>query len=170
MKSAALRKSSSPPLSVLPGAAPPLKRRALHAAEAMCEAYDYANPVAFSRGMEVCLPGARMIFVSGTASVGADGRSLHKGDLAAQARRAFENAGAVLAGAGAGWRDVVKATVFLRDIDRDYQEFNEVRKAFFRDVGLEAYPASTCVEARLCRPDLLVEMEMLAIVADDRGH
>jgi 2-iminobutanoate/2-iminopropanoate deaminase len=147
-----------------------VRRRALHASQAMCEAYDYDNPVAFSRGMEVCLPGARMVFVSGTASVGADGSSLYPDDLVAQTRRAFQNAGAVLAGAAANWHDVVKVTVFLRDIDRDYEAFNEVRKSFFRDMGLDVYPASTCIEARLCRSDLLVEMEMLAIVADEGGH
>jgi len=143
-----------------------LRRRALQAPEAMCEAYHYASPVAFSRGMEVRLPGARMVFVSGTASVGPDGRTLHAGDFAAQARRAYQNAAAVLASAGATWRDVVKATVFLRDIARDYAAFNAARAAYFKDAGIETYPASTCVEARLCREDLLVEMELIAMVAD----
>jgi enamine deaminase RidA (YjgF/YER057c/UK114 family) len=129
----------------------------------MCEAYHYDQPAAFSRGMTVTLPGARMVFVSGTASVGADGSSLYPGDFAAQARRAFENARSVLREAGADWHDVVKVTVLLRDIARDYQAFNEARCDYFRRIELSTYPASTCVEARLCREELLVEMEMLAI-------
>ena len=138
----------------------------IHVPEAMCEAYHYARPSAFSRAMEVVIPGARLIFVSGTASVGPNGESLHIGDFGAQARQAFENARAVLQAARADWSDVVKVTVFLKNIRADYAAFNEVRTAFFRDVGRDVYPASTCVEARLCRDELLVEMELLAVVAD----
>lgn len=109
-----------------------LRRRALHAPAAMCEAYDYPRPSAFSRGFEVAGNGARLVFVSGTASVGPAGETLHAGDFAAQARRAFENVRAVLADGGADWRDVVKVTVFLRDIASCYARFNEVRSAYFR--------------------------------------
>ncbi|GMV96774.1 MAG: RidA family protein [Phycisphaerae bacterium] len=140
-------------------------RRALHAPENMCEAYDYPRPSAFSRGLEAAWPGMRMIFISGTASVGPAGQTLHPGDFKAQARRAFENVRAVLADAGAAWTDVVKVTVYLRDIGRDYAAFNEVRSAYFREAGIRTFPASTCVQALLCREDLLVEMEALAIVA-----
>ncbi len=107
-----------------------------------------------------------MVFVSGTASVGAEGESLHIGDFRAQAWRAFENARAVLNASGADWRDVVKATIYLRDIDRDYAALNDVRCAYFCEVGLANYPASTCIEARLCRPELLVEMDMIAVVEE----
>ncbi len=135
----------------------------------MAEAYGYAKPSAFSRGMEVCLPGARLIFVSGTASVGPSGESLHKCDFSAQARQAFENARAVLRNAGADWRNVVKATIFLKDIAAHYDRFNEVRCAYFEEIGLETYPASTCVEARLCRDELLIEMELIAAVEDGKA-
>ncbi len=145
-----------------------VERCALCVPEAMCEAYGYPRPSAFSRGMAVRLPGARMIFVSGTASVGPGGETLHAGDFRAQARQAFENARAVLRSGGADWRHVVKATVFLKDIAAHYAAFNEVRCAYFRELGLEVYPASTCVEARLCRDELLVEMELIAVVEDER--
>jgi len=144
-----------------------IRRRALHVPDSMNEACEYEKPSAFSRGMEISLPaGARLVFVSGTASVGAGGESLHPGDFRAQARRAFENARAVLREAGADWPDVIKTTIFLKDIAGDYAEFNEVRCAYFAEVGLKPYPASTCVEARLCREELLVEMELLAIIED----
>ena len=141
-------------------------KKDLHAPQAMCEAYDYAKPAAFSRGMVVRLPGATLVFVSGTASVGPDGASLYPGDFRAQAWRAYENARTVLNGAGADWRDVVKATVFLKDIAAHYDAFNSVRCAYFRRVGLMTFPASTCVEARLCRDELLVEMELIAVVSE----
>lgn len=140
--------------------------RPLEVPRFMCEAYDYPKPSAFSRGMEVRLAGATMVFVSGTASIGPGGESLHIGDFRAQARLAFENARAVLRASEADWRDVVKTTIYLRDIDRDYAALNEVRYAYFAELGLGVYPASTCVEARLCRPELLVEMDMVAVVEE----
>lgn len=138
----------------------------LQVPEAMCEAYDYPKPSAFSRGTEVRLAGARLIFVSGTASVGPRGETLFPGDFRAQAWRAYDNARAVLRRAGADWRHVVKATVFLTDIRAHYEAFNEVRCAYFAQLSLAAYPASTCVEARLCREDLLIEMELIAAVEE----
>lgn len=139
-------------------------RRPLHAPQAMCEAYHYSKPSAFSRGTEVDLGAARLIFVSGTASVGPKGETLHAWDFRAQAWQAFENARAVLNASGADWHDVVKATIFLKDIATYYAAFNDVRCAYFKKTGLEAYPASTCVEAKLCRDKLLVEMELIAVV------
>ena len=145
-----------------------IDRRAVHVPRAMCEAYHYSKPSAFSRGMEVDLGVARLVFVSGTASVGADGSTLHPGDFKAQARRAFENARAVLAAAGLDWADVVKVNFYLADIAAHYAAFNEVRSAWYSEIGLDVYPASTCVEARLCREDLLVEMELVAIARSAR--
>ena len=113
-----------------------VRRRTLHAPGAMCEAYHYATPVTFSRGMEVCTSGAKWVFVSGTASVGPDGESLHPGDVRAQTRRAFENARGVLRAAGLDWPDVAKVTIFLKDIARDYAAFNDVRAAYFWEIGL----------------------------------
>jgi len=154
-------------LSTIPAMdTPAVRRRPLRAPAVMCEPHDFQPPCAFSRGMEVVLPGARMVFVSGTASVGPDGETLHHRDFRAQARRAFQNARALLRNAGADWHDVVKMTVFLKDIDTQYGPFNEVRSAYFREIGLGRYPASTCVEARLCRHDLLVEMELIAVVSE----
>jgi 2-iminobutanoate/2-iminopropanoate deaminase len=144
----------------------PVARETLHVPESMCEAYDYDIPSAFSRGMSVTLGGARFIFVSGTASVGPRGESLFPGNFSAQARRAFENARAVLQSAGGDWKDVVKTTIYIKDIQRHYDEFNIVRCAYFGEMGIMPYPASTCIEARLCRDDLLVEMDMIAVVKD----
>lgn len=145
----------------------PTDRRPLRAPRAMCEAYHYSRPSAFSRGTEVDLGTARLIFISGTASIGPSGQTLHAGDFCAQAWRAFENARAVLSNAGADWQNVVKATIFLKDIAVYYEAFNKVRCAYFEKIGLGVYPASTCVEAKLCRDNLMVEMELIAVVRKD---
>ena len=61
------------------------------------------------------------------------------------------------------WHDVVRTTCYLRDIDRDYLEFNKIRTSFFRWLELDPLPASTGIQTILCWPTLLVEMEVIAI-------
>jgi enamine deaminase RidA (YjgF/YER057c/UK114 family) len=58
---------------------------------------------------------------------------------------------------------VVRTTNYLRDIERDYEAFNEERTAFFAEQQLDPLPASTGIQAILCRPDLLVEIEAIAM-------
>lgn len=157
--------SSSPAegLAPVPGRAP-VTKRAIRAPDVLNEAYDYALPSSFSRGMRVELPGASMLFLSGTASVDEHGATVHPGDFAAQCLRTFRNLTRLLAHEGASWHDIVRTTCYLRDIDRDYDEFNRVRTLFMNAVGLDPLPASTGIEARLCRPDLLIEIEAIAMV------
>ena len=62
-----------------------------------------------------------------------------------------------------------RTTCYLRDIERDYRDFNEVRTAFFGWLGLEPLPASTGIQARLCREDLLVEIEAMAVCRAEAG-
>jgi enamine deaminase RidA (YjgF/YER057c/UK114 family) len=133
------------------------------------EAYDYPKKVSFSRGMRVELDNCVMLFISGTASVGEEGESLHPGDVRAQSSRMFNNIAGLLESEGADWHDVVRTTCYLADF-RQYDEFNEVRNAFYEQQGLNPLPASTCVEARICRPELLVEVEAIAIVPKDRAR
>jgi enamine deaminase RidA (YjgF/YER057c/UK114 family) len=106
---------------------------------------------------------AVLVIVSGTASVDERGETVHKGDFRAQVLRTFENLTAVFAAGGATWKDVVRTTIYLRDM-KDYEEFNAYRKEFLDTLGLPFYPPSTCIEARLCREDLLVEIESYALV------
>ncbi len=135
---------------------------------ALCEAYDYPDKVSFSRGMRVDLDNCVMLFISGTASVNDDGKSIFPGDLKAQTRRTFENITALLESEGADWHDMVRTTCYLADF-RHYDEFNEVRNEFFVEQGLNPLPASTCIEARICRPELLVEIEAIAMIPKDRA-
>lgn len=141
-----------------------IPKRAVHAPKEINEAYDYAKPSSFSRGLRVELPGATMIFLSGTASVDENGRTVHPGDFKAQCLRTYRNLTRLLAADGASWHDVVRTTCYLRDIERDYEAFNEIRTFFLTRVGLDPLPASTGIQARLCLSDLLVEIEAIAIV------
>jgi enamine deaminase RidA (YjgF/YER057c/UK114 family) len=144
-----------------------VEKRPIEAAEALNEAYCYERPSAFSRGMRVEMGDCTVLFISGTASVGAEGESLHAGDFRAQARRMFDNVTALLASEGADWHDMARTTIYIADM-RDYAVFNEVRCEYYDAIGLDPYPASTCVEARICRPELLVEMDAIAVLPRNR--
>ena len=61
------------------------------------------------------------------------------------------------------WHDIVRTSCYLRDIERDYEAFNEERTAFYQKERLDPVPASTGIQAILCRPELLVEIEAIAM-------
>ena len=104
-----------------------------------------------------------LLFVSGCVPVDAAGKLVGGDDVVAQARQTFENVGAVLAAAGAGFEDVVKVTVYLTDVD-DRPKINPVRQEFFG----ETRPASTLVEvSRLAIPGAKIEVEAVAVVRAD---
>jgi len=144
-----------------------VSKRAMCAPEVLNEAYDYGS--SFSRGMRVDIGGVTMLFISGTASVNEKGESVHEGDFFAQARRTFNNIKALLESEGATWHDVVRTTCYLKDM-RDYDKFNKARTQFYTEQGLDPFPASTGVEARLCRDELLVEIEAIAVFPSDKGE
>ena len=138
-------------------------RRAICAPEVLNEASLYGS--AFSRGMRLDFPnGITHLLISGTASVGPKGETLYPGDFRAQCWRTYHNITKLLEGEGATWHDVVRTTCYLRDIERDYREFNNIRTEFFTALGLDPFPASTGIQARICRSDLLVEIEALAML------
>jgi len=139
-----------------------IQKKPISAPQALNEAYDYSTPSGFSRGIRLDLGGITILLISGTASVGPNGESLHVGDFRAQTRRTFSNITALLESEGATWKDMVRTTCYLRDIDRDYDAFNEERTAFYTAQGLDPLPASTGIQAKLCRPELLVEIEAIA--------
>jgi 2-iminobutanoate/2-iminopropanoate deaminase len=141
----------------------PVEKRAITNHSVLNEAYNYARPSSFSRGMRIDLNGLVILLISGTASIDEHGASIHVGDFRAQCRRVFQNITALLAAEGVTWKDVVRTSCYLRDIDRDYAQFNEERTAFYKEQGLNPLPASTGVEAKLCRPELLVEIEAIAM-------
>lgn len=141
----------------------PVEKRAITNHDVLNEAFAYARPSSFSRGMRIDLHGLAILLISGTASIDEAGHSLHIGDFRAQTRRTFANITGLLASEGATWKDIVRTSCYLRDIDRDYEAFNEERTAFFHQQGLDPLPASTGIQAKLCRPELLVEIEAIAI-------
>ena len=150
-------------LKRLPNGRAQVKKTAIKAPAVLNEACEYGS--AFTRGLRVDLPGGiTHLLLSGTASVGPHGETLYPGDFRAQLWRTYYNLSKLLESEGATWHDVVRTTCYIRDIERDYQEFNNIRNEFFRALGLDPFPASTGIQARICRSDLLVEIEAMAIL------
>src|SRR5579859_7791975 len=141
----------------------PIQMRAMTNHGVLNEAYAYAKPSSFSRGMRIDLNGLTILLISGTASIDEHGTSVHIGDFRAQMGRTLANITGLLASEGATWHDIVRTTCYLRDIERDYEAFNEERTAFFTAQGLDPLPASTGIQAILCRPELLIEIEAIAM-------
>ena len=109
--------------------------------------HDYG--VAFERGVRLS---DGQIFISGTASIDSRGRVLHEGDVVAQADRLLENISELLREGGSRLDRVPYFVIYLRDIS-DYP----VIDAYMQ----ERFPAvpRILLEARVCRPSWLIEME-----------
>ncbi len=146
----------------LPKGRTPIAKKAITSATVLNEAPCYGS--AFTRGLRLELPGFSQLLISGTASIGASGETLYPGDFRAQLWRTFHNITDLLTSEGATWQDIVRPSCYLRDIDRDYAEFNKVRTEFYDALGLDPYPASTGIQAGICRSDLLIEIEAIAII------
>ncbi|HET7842218.1 MAG TPA: Rid family hydrolase [Terriglobia bacterium] len=140
-----------------------IPKKAIQAPQVLNEAYEYERPSSFSRGLRLDIKGVTILLISGTASVDEHGQTIHPGDFRAQTWRTYRNISTLLESEGASWKDIVRTTCYLRDIERDYAAFNEIRTEFFKQQGLDPLPASTGIQAILCRPDLLIEIEAMAI-------
>jgi len=142
---------------------PPIEKHVVHAPHTINEAYNYEKPSSFSRALRLDLGGYKVLVVSGTASVNEEGKPEHIGDFKAQLWRTYFNITNLLEAEGMSWHDVVRTTNYLRDIERDYGEFNKIRTTFYQWLNLDPLPAATGIQVRLCWETLLVEIEVYAI-------
>jgi len=99
-----------------------------------------------------------LFFSSGQIPLKADG-TMVIGDVKEQTRQVFQNLEAVLAAAGASLETVVKATVFIANMD-DFAAVNEVYGEYFSTHK----PARSCVEVSKLPKAALVEIEVVALV------
>jgi 2-iminobutanoate/2-iminopropanoate deaminase len=99
-----------------------------------------------------------MLYTSGNIPLKLDGTVI-EGDIQDQTKQVFANIKAVLDEVGTDFTKVVKTTVFLKDLSV-FNEFNEIYSMFFN----EHKPARSCVEVARLPKDVLVEIELIAIV------
>jgi len=141
-------------LYALRGDPPP--EMAVMRAPTLNEAPAYGS--SFSRGMRVTLGNRVALYVSGTASIDAEGRVVHAGDIEGQVRRMFLNVEQLLAGQGAGMGDAVTAITYLKS--PGYLD------AFLRVCRERSVPGripNTICVADVCRPEWLCEIEVIAV-------
>jgi len=107
----------------------------------------------------ICVNG--WLFVSGQIPLDPVTGAMVEGDLRAKTRRVLENVKAIVEAAGGSLEDVVKVTVFLRDI-KAFQEFNEVYSEYFKGVK----PARSVVEVSNLPRNSDLEVEVVAYVGE----
>ncbi|WP_092302876.1 RidA family protein [Bradyrhizobium sp. Ghvi] len=105
---------------------------------------------------------SRLIFLSGQAALDAHGELVGGSDLEAQADQAFHNVSQALASVGCTAANLVKLTVFVRDMNT-LAAYRRARDRFLKSVEPAAAPAITLVEvSRLFADGLLIEIEGVA--------
>jgi 2-iminobutanoate/2-iminopropanoate deaminase len=108
----------------------------------------------------VAVEGKRLVCLSGQLAWDKHGRTVGKGDMRAQFRQVCENLKEALAAAGAGLEDIVKTNTYVTDMDAFFQCI-DIRQEYFGP----GWPTSTTVEVRrLAHPDMLVEIEAIAVI------
>lgn len=100
-----------------------------------------------------------LLFISGQVPLDPASGQPVEATIQAQAVRSLENVKAILAQAGAGMENVVKTTVFLKDME-DFAEMNRIYQTFFP----ENCPARSAVQAARLPKDVLVEIEAIAVL------
>lgn len=83
-------------------------------------------------------------------------------EVAKQARQSLDNVKAVVESAGLQVKDIVKMTVFVKDLN-DFATVNEVYGAFFDEHQVANYPARSCVEVARLPKDVKIEIEAIAV-------
>jgi len=100
-----------------------------------------------------------MVFTSGQIPVDPSSGEVVGGGIENQTQQVLENLKAVLAEAGTGLENVVKTTVFIKDMN-DFASVNKIYGQYFK----EPYPARSCVEVARLPKDVLIEIEAVAII------
>ena len=108
----------------------------------------------YSQGIQV----GDLIFVAGQVGADASGKLTGDAGMAAQTRQTIANVSAVLAEAGATLADIVSATVYLKNLD-EYKVFCQIWQECFGNHR----PARATVQAELVMPQLLVEIQAIAV-------
>lgn len=99
-----------------------------------------------------------MVYTSGVVPIDPETGNVVEGDIKVQATRVFDSMKALLEAAGSDCENVVKTTVFIKDMN-DFAALNEIYATYFTGT----FPARSCVEVARLPKDVLIEMEAIAL-------
>ena len=117
---------------------------------------DPYKPFRLAQGYRV----GELLFISGQAAIDSSGQIIGIGNFDAQAEQVFANIERVLRAGGSSLANVIKVTIFLRDMS-NFPKIVELRGRYFTP----PYPADTIVEVTsLYSPEALIEIEAIAVV------
>lgn len=100
-----------------------------------------------------------LLFVSGQVPFVPETMEIVEGDVKAQTAQSLKNLQAILKEAGADFSNVVKTTVFIKDMN-EFGQINEVYAEYFGDNK----PSRACVEVARLPKDVKVEIELIAVL------
>ncbi|WCE30040.1 RidA family protein [Vibrio sp. SCSIO 43137] len=103
-----------------------------------------------------------MVMTSGQIPVIPETGEIVSEEVTKQARQSLDNVKAVVESSGLAVKDIVKMTVFVKDLN-DFAAVNEVYGAFFDEHKVENYPARSCVEVARLPKDVKIEIEAIAV-------
>jgi enamine deaminase RidA (YjgF/YER057c/UK114 family) len=138
----------------------PEQQRYLYAKSHLNPTYEYG--VTFERGSLVEYGDRKHVLISGTASINNRGEVVHVGDIRLQTLRMWENVETLLREGGMDFGDVMHLVVYLRDMG-DYEVVSEMFCERFPDIP------TVITLAPVCRPTWLIEMECMAVKANDNS-
>ncbi len=124
----------------------------------LCATKDYN--VTFERGTRIAYADRAHYLIAGTASIDTAGRVVHPGDVLKQPDLALTNVEALLRSGSAGLDDMMHLIVYLRD-PSDYATVKRVLTARFPGLPV------IIVQGAVCRPEWLIEVECIAVTAND---
>jgi reactive intermediate/imine deaminase len=105
--------------------------------------------------------GGNLVYTAGQVAWGSDGDIVGIDDIETQTRQTLSNVEAVLKEGGAGWDDVLKCNVYLKNMS-DFQKMNNI----FAEIFAHNPPARTTVQTPMAEETMLIEIEAIAYLGE----
>lgn len=119
------------------------------------------KPTGYSHAAEIDLGKSKMLIISGQVALDVEGKVVGENNFEQQTEQIFKNIKAVIEYSGGTMNDLIKITIYLRDVS-NIVKFREVRNKY---INLNNPPASTLVEITdLARDEFLLEVEATAVI------
>lgn len=121
-----------------------------------------SKPTGYSQAAEIDLGKSKMLIISGQVALDVNGKIVGEQNFEQQTEQVFKNIKAIVEHSGGTMNDLVKITIYLRDVS-NINKFREIRNKY---INVNSPPASTLVEITdLARDEFLVEVEAMAVIS-----